>query len=486
MKTSNVTRDGSAPCIRGDQWRRKAIGAACVLLAAVVVGIWMILCGDTASPWMLLVAGCGVFNQGDLVAKLRSRTNGATSIDSEAALLDHLKDVFRLGMKALHAKNLVMALWNRETGERLQWKVKRTAGVSLAVAMRPEESLPPASAELWYAMYVRNQRGIASLGVSWNEQPMEGSRVLEYLDCLWRGRFKTLMLCSLDLGSRWKGMVAFVDPDVSPCAETVWETLGQIMSTIRSGSELSRVACAAARVREREQVARDLHDGVTQSLIATELQIAVLERQACAAGGQSDAVFHKVRDTLRREARKLRLEIEELQRGEPLMPLGIKTYKLLREFEIDTGIETSCECEITQECISPRLACEVSYLLQAALSNVRRHSEASRVDVRLRVEDGVYLHVQDNGRGLGFSGRYDLAMLAGMKDIPRTICERVQAGGGRLMIETFPGKGVRLEAWLPLSLPDGAGISDLMATPRMLERKASKSIGGADYLKRAS
>jgi signal transduction histidine kinase len=84
-------------------------------------------------------------------------------------------------------------------------------------------------------------------------------------------------------------------------------------------------------------------------------------------------------------------------------------------------------------------------LVQEALNNVCRHSNANLVTITLRTEDGrVSVTVRDNGRGFTPHRARGLGLI-GMQ-------ERVTSLGGRLRIESEPGKGTIIEASLPLPL----------------------------------
>ena len=467
--------------------QKRLIVAAGFLIVSVAGGIWIICCGDTTSPLILAVAGLGALNGEGLSARLRANTDDKeiAGMSPEIPLLMHLESILRLGLTSLRAKSVAMTLWDKRTGERLDWKMQCAEGVSVLVSAKPEPGLRPRRSEFCSAIYVRKGQGIESSGVNWEDKPIESARLLEHLSALWHGSFKTLLLGYLDLGARWQGTVAYIDAPVFSCQETELITLKQVVDAARSGANLFEMACDSARVNERRCLALDLHDGVTQSLIATELQIALLERESTAAGSKNSQILQRTRETLRRETRKLRRQIEELQRGEHSDPLRETAGRLLNEFESETGIATTFVCEMKDKHVPPRLGFELVYLLQEALSNVRKHSGAKKVDVCLFFGDEARLHVQDDGCGLGFSGNFDLEKLNAMETRPRTICERVQANRGDLELVSFPGVGVRLEISLPLSPMHEPEETGPVGIPQLSKRKP-QSTGSVRYMKRAS
>ena len=93
---------------------------------------------------------------------------------------------------------------------------------------------------------------------------------------------------------------------------------------------------------------------------------------------------------------------------------------------------------------------EIAGILREALANVRRHSGAHNVLVRLaRQRNGWMLTVEDDGRGFEFSGRFSHAELEESRRGPLVIKQRVRAIDGELTIISKPGQGARLEIKVP-------------------------------------
>jgi signal transduction histidine kinase len=91
-------------------------------------------------------------------------------------------------------------------------------------------------------------------------------------------------------------------------------------------------------------------------------------------------------------------------------------------------------------------------IVQEALANVRRHAGARSVEVALGERGGgLHVVVRDDGRGFDPSAPEEPGHL-GLRAMP----ERAELVGGRLRIESGPGRGTTVEVWLPLD----AGVSD--------------------------
>ena len=126
---------------------------------------------------------------------------------------------------------------------------------------------------------------------------------------------------------------------------------------------------------------------------------------------------------------------------------------LVEDFAANTGVKAKFTTSVQEE---PRdsLTCITTFrILQEALTNVTRHAHASSVDVTFDlINDELRLRVVDNGCGMdeasmktgGQSARPKTLGLVGMR-------ERARLAGGRMEIESTPGKGTILTAFLPLT-----------------------------------
>jgi signal transduction histidine kinase len=134
--------------------------------------------------------------------------------------------------------------------------------------------------------------------------------------------------------------------------------------------------------------------------------------------------------------------------------LGLALAELVNRFGRDHQIEPAFEWAAGRIEFAYHLSHEVYKLVQEALVNVRRHSAATRVRVRLEADaDGARLLVEDNGKGLGFVGRRTHEQLAASHEGPRVLRERIEHMGGRLVVESSP-TGTRLEMTFPYEIPD--------------------------------
>jgi two-component system, NarL family, sensor kinase len=199
---------------------------------------------------------------------------------------------------------------------------------------------------------------------------------------------------------------------------------------------------------ERARVARELHDGIQQSLVAVKFQAE--SAAAAQPSAQLSAVVTRLREVLgelRSIAHDLRPPLlDDLGLAQALQQLG-------SDWSARNGVTLRCEFDELPPLLtlSDAVATTLYRFAQEALGNVERHAQASEVLLRLQLDDeGLRLRVQDDGRGFeperpghgGTGGGLGLLHLR----------ERVEMLGGRLELFSAPGAGTRLNAWLPASL----------------------------------
>jgi signal transduction histidine kinase len=225
----------------------------------------------------------------------------------------------------------------------------------------------------------------------------------------------------------------------------------------RSHAQLRRLTSHLLAAREAEQthLAREIHDGLGQALTALKLDLAWLRRHLDL---DRESLHHKVEamsGLIDSTVQRVRQLTEELRPG-LLDHLGLlpalewQLQDFATRAQLDYGFHTSLE----NVDLEPHAATAVFRVFQEALSNIGRHAQASRIDVRLAVAGGyLLLQVHDDGRGITapeISQSRSLGLL-GMR-------ERVRRLRGELKISGVPGLGTTLTAWVPLH-PAGAAAS---------------------------
>jgi len=125
-------------------------------------------------------------------------------------------------------------------------------------------------------------------------------------------------------------------------------------------------------------------------------------------------------------------------------------HDTVERFQRETGISARFVTDIEQLDMPQRVCREVLRIVQEGLVNVRKHSKAQQVLVRLfSQETGWKLTIEDNGQGFDFAGRMSHSDLDASHKGPLVIKERVRLIDGQLTIESTPGQGARLEITVP-------------------------------------
>jgi PAS domain S-box-containing protein len=206
----------------------------------------------------------------------------------------------------------------------------------------------------------------------------------------------------------------------------------------------------SAQEEERRRVAYELHDGLAQVLAANHQRLQAYARRHRPRTERGRAELDAVLDLAQRSVRETRRVVAGL-RPTVLDDFGLVTA--LRQ-EADALREEGWQVTLEENLGATRLAAPVETALyriaQEALTNVRKHARSTRVQISLLREEGTLrLAVQDWGQGFDPSvhqtpgGPGERVGMASMQ-------ERVSILGGRLHVESAPGRGTRLIADVPL------------------------------------
>jgi signal transduction histidine kinase len=219
---------------------------------------------------------------------------------------------------------------------------------------------------------------------------------------------------------------------------------------------LKHVAVTEARTR----LARDLHDGLLQSLTGVALQLETAWRLLEEKPQAAREALLDIQRLVAAQQRDLRFLIQELK-PVPVSPseaepsLAARLGELVRGIERHWGLRVDLNTQHLEARIPESLTQEIFRIVQEALVNAARHAHASTVQMEIGALDNqVRIIVADDGRGFHFHGRYDHASLAEMKLGPVMLRERIASVGGALSINSTKS-GARLEITLPLAQPGG-------------------------------
>ena len=204
----------------------------------------------------------------------------------------------------------------------------------------------------------------------------------------------------------------------------------------------------------RKQLARDLHDGPTQSVAAIAMRVnfarRLIDRDVQAAG---DELF-KIEDLARRTTKEIRHMLFTLR------PLVLETSGLVAALQsmaekmqetysqkviIDAQPEDLVDLELGKQGV-------IFYIAEEAVNNARKHAEAEviRVSLKKAPEAVILLEIRDNGVGFnvgevdaGYEKRGSLGMV--------NMRERTELLNGKLKLHSKVGEGTRIRVWIPLN-----------------------------------
>ncbi|NUT39032.1 MAG: sensor histidine kinase [Thermoactinospora sp.] len=199
-----------------------------------------------------------------------------------------------------------------------------------------------------------------------------------------------------------------------------------------------------AAVRERERIAREMHD-----IVAHAMSLVILQAEAGPVAlrtdpAEAERIFDTISETTREglsQLRRVLLALRTEETGRHPQP-GIESVPALVDRVRQAGLDAAFETRGEPRPCPPGLAVTVYRIVQEALSNTIKHAGATRVRVRLTWRDDTLdVEIDDDGRGGGEQGQGH--GLIGMR-------ERVAVAGGRLDIGPG-GAGFRVAASLPLA-----------------------------------
>lgn len=244
-----------------------------------------------------------------------------------------------------------------------------------------------------------------------------------------------------------------VTHDVMPLVEVVSREVGNSLEQLYGHDRLQQLAIREDRLR----VARDLHDGVLQSLTGARFQLQLLADDA--PSSVRDRLL-AVERAIAIEQRELRLFIDALKPELPRRGAGPVANSLEAErarLAAEWKTPISLRVEPADMALPPATEQEVRLMVREAVVNALKHAHPSRVAVEVEsngpVPPGsgasVRVVISNDGRGFPFRGRYDHAQLVAANVGPVSLRERVHSLAGTMAIESMP-TGSRVEISVPI------------------------------------
>jgi signal transduction histidine kinase/ActR/RegA family two-component response regulator len=206
-----------------------------------------------------------------------------------------------------------------------------------------------------------------------------------------------------------------------------------------------------AQEEERKIISAEIHDTIAQSLVSAYTKVQTC--QAMLGQSQEAVAIHleELKKLLSESIKEIRQIIFNL-RPSTLDDLGlIPTLEhYIKKFEAENKKQVLFSFAVPEEKLPPIVETYIYRIVQEALTNVKKHSNAQKVEIQLSAENGkLILKISDDGKGFNWDEvreqrkRGDSVGISGMM-------ERATLLGGTLKIETMPGKGTQLFVEVPV------------------------------------
>ncbi len=220
-----------------------------------------------------------------------------------------------------------------------------------------------------------------------------------------------------------------------------------------------------AIVEERSRIAMEIHDGLVQTLVGLNYKLDLCEELLQVNPPSGLQTLKETKTLLKsaiEEAREVIFNLKPLH-GEK-MELFTALQHHVKTFEHQSGVATDLKISGNESSLLPKSKIFLFRIIQEALSNIQKHSQAKRVQVRLQVNKSfLKAIIKDNGIGFSFSDvsrnpeKWASFGLGGIQ-------ERARLLGGTSEISSKSGKGTSISVRIPLPEKE----------PKLLETKTAK------------
>ncbi|MCX6024613.1 MAG: sensor histidine kinase [Chloroflexi bacterium] len=225
----------------------------------------------------------------------------------------------------------------------------------------------------------------------------------------------------------------------------------RVEAALADNARLAAEKEALAAEQERGRIAREIHDGIAQSLYMLSLQL-----EGCADLARRDAIEPQLAGRLDNlvglsrqslwEVRQFIFDLKPLLAGDRTLAEALQG--LAREFGMVSGVSVTFEATGMEPELSAQQRAAAYRILQEGLANVYKHAHANEARVRLAFDpQGVTLEIRDDGAGFAPEQTRQRGMggygLPGMR-------ARATELGGELTVESAPGEGACLRVRLPV------------------------------------
>jgi signal transduction histidine kinase len=237
-------------------------------------------------------------------------------------------------------------------------------------------------------------------------------------------------------------------PEIVPLTDVVSRAVGWSIEQIQLTERLQEIGASEERIR----LARDLHDGLLQSLTGVRLELRALQTAVEEHDESAAGRLHALERALAMEQRELRLFINGLKPAEAARQdddsLAARLDDLGQRIALEWKTPVSIRVAASARTSSTAVAQAVPLMVHEAVVNAMKHARPTRVAVTVDQTNGhLRIVVRDDGCGFDFKGRQDHETLNQSTEVPRSLFDRVTALGGQMSIDSTP-EGSQVEMLL--------------------------------------
>lgn len=262
--------------------------------------------------------------------------------------------------------------------------------------------------------------------------------ILLYISTLRSGKFSERIV------TYEKDEIGLISDELNQLAEYIQEQVHSVQRLADEKTTLAKGAHAAAVMEERQRLARDLHDVVSQQLFALSMMSSATLRLFSTDQEKARLQLEQISDIAAKaqgEMRALLLHLRPIQLSGESLCDGI--IKLIHELRDKTTLEFQASIDEIEN-VSAAGEEHLFRVVQESFSNILRHSDASKVQVTLTEKEGyIYLYISDNGKG--FDLKKDKIASYGLK----TMRERCEELGGIFNIRSKINEGTYIDIRIP-------------------------------------
>src|SRR5580692_4720652 len=224
----------------------------------------------------------------------------------------------------------------------------------------------------------------------------------------------------------------------------------RMSSTLRH-NVIIRSQAQGAREAERQRIAHDFHDGPLQSFISFQMRLEIIKKLLARDVERATEELLQLQELCRSQVADLRSFVRSMRPADEGMSLSASLSRMVDSFQRDTGIFATFVAGEFPDPSATDVALEVLQIVRETLTNIQKHSAATRVAVSAaRGDQKLEIAVEDNGAGFPFSGTFSLDELESLRLGPISIKRRVRMLGGDLVLGSKPGQGAKLEIRIPM------------------------------------